>query len=225
MDKHKNLCQLIYNSNKPTLYDDDNIPSISHIYKIVVALVNEMNTIKQCLDELSTRVPKNKQKIVFLDWLNENKICNQDFKQFLHTIKINMDMMINLFHDKSFYDILDKVIKEAIVDKETPIIALQHEPNKFYIFQDNAWKLATRNIISNFLTTIKIDIYKIFYDWKTSQKRDDDAFCVQCDNITNMIMNNIDFQENSAYSKGKTILWKYAKQVFQATTEYEFVYE
>lgn len=217
LDKHILCCKLVH---QQPLIDDNDILSNAALTKIVKELIKEIDTLKK---EILSRLPKNKQKIIFIDWLNENRKCNQTFQQFTFNITIKSDLMINLFHDKSVYDIIDKVFKDLPPIETLPIIALEHEPNKFYIFQDN-WILATRYNIAKFLNKINIDIYNTFYNWKKLQNKND-LFYQQCDRILQDIV-VLDFLENHiAYSKGKTILWKHFKQVFQAITEYDFVYE
>lgn len=223
LDSHILCCKLIH---KQPIINDNDIPSMAAFYKMHIELVKEVESLKKENKEILSRLPKNKEKIRFLDWLNNNRKCNQTFQQLKTNIIIKQDMMINLFHDKSIYDILDKLLQDYLSSPtENPIIALEQEQNKFYIFQEEGWALATKEMIAKFLQKIHLDICHAFYNWKKTIKREDDAFNIQCNKIENSIL-AINFEENpSAYSKGKTILWKLVKQLFQATTEYEFVYE
>jgi len=226
LDKHSNLCQLIDKSKNPELYDDKDttIPSRKIMYKMLLELANKYTILEEKYEALNKRIPEQIKKINVITWLNENSKPQFGFNQLSDNIQINNSMITELFNNNNFFDLFDKVLSSSF-HSDFPIVVFEKSPHKFYGYlEDDGWRIICKEELRKFLNKLHIKICKHFHEWKKNCHRTDDTFYITCDKINIQLM-SIDFKENeSIFTKAKTILSKNIKQNLISTIEYEFEY-
>jgi hypothetical protein len=225
LDKHANLCQLIHNSKNSELCDDKDtpIPSRKIMYQMLLELANKYKILEEKYEAMNKRMPAEIKKLNIITWLNENYTPQFIFDNLIDKIQLTDIIITELFNNDNFYDLLDKTFANCF-HSDFPIIAFEQSPHKFYIFNNFGWEIIPKENILKFLNKVHMKICKYFYDWRKNNHRTDDTFAITCDKITIRLM-GIVFKENeSAFSKAKTILFKNIKQNLKASMEFDFEY-
>ena len=115
VDKHITLCELVHKSKKSgfVIEDEDDLPSLSKMYKMLLELGKKYNTLEEKVDEINKFVVKKKKKIDGLDWLNTNIQPSIVFEQLHEQILIN-DEDISYLLNNSFNDTLNGIFSRNI---------------------------------------------------------------------------------------------------------------
>jgi hypothetical protein len=235
LDKHIIFCDLIKNSKKIVLEDDDElvIPSQKNMYLMLIELGKKYNNLEEKMTEMTKWVSKKKKKINVVEWLNTNiepKIVFESIMMDIHVTEQDaMSMLDNSFYDV-FYEILSHSPLFCLEDK--PIFALNcDKANTIYIYQmidgNKCWILASREKLAWLFNKIHMKLVDVFYSWKKVKILEPglnkDKFETASDKAIIKLM-NVDFRVESIFSKTRTILFNGLKTDMKAFVEYEFVH-
>ena len=229
LDKHVIICELLNNSKKSTVVeDDDEIPSQKKMYQILLELGNKFNKLEEKVDDLNKWVVKKKKKINVIEWLNTNITPEIKFDSLIEKIIITQDDVLYLF-DNSFADTLNQIFSRNIYnlsESEYPIFAFIQKQNIFYIYENEeaGWTELNREKIVKFLNRVHMKLLKVFGEYKkmnAEKIRVDETFSLLCDK-TSVKMMNVDFRQESILSKIKGNMYSRMKTDMKALVEYEF---
>jgi len=237
LDKHIIFCDLINNSKKLVLEDDDElvIPSAKNMYLMLIELGKKYNSLEEKMNEMTKWVSKKKKKINVLDWLNTNMDSKIVFDSIIFDIHITEQDATSIL-DNSFYDVFHEILSRSPLFclEDKPIFALNcDKANTIYIYQmieengSKGWILASREKLAWLFNKIHMKLVDIFYSWKKVKILEvglnKDKFDTACDKALIKLM-NIDFRVESIFSKTRTILFNGLKTDMKALVEYEFVH-
>lgn len=232
VDKHMTLCELIYKSKKTgfIVEEEDDIPSLKKMYKMLLELGKKYNTLEEKVDEINKFVIKKKKKINVLEWLNANKHPLLIFDKLHETIIINDEDIIYLLNN-SFNDTLNGIFNRNIYnvsENDSPVVAFVQKSNIFYVYNKNnedklEWQELNRDKLVKFLNKVHMKLIKYFNDWKKKQinETNNDSFATVCDKTLVKLM-SVEFKQDSTLSKTRSSMYSRMKTDMKVLVEYEF---
>jgi hypothetical protein len=242
LEKHVNLCELVYKGKKSggRVDDDDELPSQRKMFQMLLELGQKYNNLEEKVDEINKWVVKKKKKINVVEWLNANMVPNFVFETLHEKITI-IDSDIQFLLENTFLDTVNEIFTRTLYNIEgeseikIPMFAFVQKANIFYIFDkniinkdvdnDNAiWMELTRDKLMKFLMRVQMKISKAFCEWKkkkVDKNRDDDHFAILCDKTIVKIMGT-EFNQDATFGKMKAIMYNKMKADMKALIEYEF---
>jgi len=216
-DEHIIQCQNIHNSKKDTF---EVTPSMHAMYKMILKLQKENETLKKKINRLEQKTFKKKEKKTIIEWLmlHGNNIYNEtisDFGDIYNNINIaenDLVYLLNAGYTEGYGKIIDNICK-----KKFYIIAWEQKKQIFC--WGNKWKILSVDEISVLISKIQKEIMKLYSSW--SQK--------QILNVNfNLNMNNIlggEIKERQKKNKAIYLhIWKNIKKDFHRETEYQILF-
>lgn len=234
LDKHMNLCELIYKGTKNRKFiieDEDEIPSQKKLYKMLLELGQKYSKLEEKVDEISKFVVKKKKKINVIEWLNSNITPEILFERLIDKITVSEEDVNYLFKN-SFYDTLNHIFSNnlyTLKDNEVsyPIFAFVQKPNNFYIYDKNEkteWHELSREKLVKLLYKVHNKISKELLIWKQKRNADinnNDILATSYDKTIIKLM-SIDFKQESTINKIRSQIYQHMKTDMKALVEYEF---
>jgi hypothetical protein len=234
LDKHMNLCELIYKGTKYRKFiieDEDDIPSQKKLYKMLLELGQKYSKLEEKVEEISKFVIKKKKKINVIEWLNTNITPEILFERLIDKIIVTEEDIDYLFKN-SFYDTLNNIFLNNLYnlkDNEIycPIFAFVQKPNNFYIYDKNQkveWHELSREKLIKFLYKVHNKISKELFNWKQNRNAEinnNDALATSYDKTILKLM-SIELKQESTISKIRSQIYQHMKTDMKALVEYEF---
>ena len=109
LDKHTNLCELVYKTTKnrkPFIIEDEetlDIPSQKKIYKMLLLLGQKYVKLEEKVNEMNKFIVKKKKKINVLEWLNTNLKPEFVFEVLIDKILVTEEDIDYLFKNTIYY--------------------------------------------------------------------------------------------------------------------------
>jgi len=183
-----------------------------------------------------------KPTLVFEDFIDRIIICDDDVKCIIDNTFYDT---LNQIFSRTLYNFTQFENTNTNTNTNTnlnPIVAFVHKPNTFYIYEKTSdttgstpvlrWNELSREKLTKFLNKIHIKIVRAFTNWKknyikenkkenTKEKKDMDSFETLCDKAIIKLM-NIDFTQESIFSKVRNMIFQRMKTDMKSVLEYEF---
>jgi hypothetical protein len=226
LDKHILFCDLINNSKKLVLEEDELvIPSAKNMYYMLLELGKKYNHLEEKMNEMSKCVDKKKKQINILEWLNTNLKPKIVFDNMIFSIVVNEEDATSIL-DNSFYDVLHGILSRCplFCSEDKPIFPSScNKTNTFYIYDADGWILASREKLVWLFNKIHMKLVDVFYSWKKVKILENglnkDKFETTCDKAIIKLM-NVDFRVESIFSKTKAVLFNGLKTDMKSLIEY-----
>ena len=229
LQKHVALCELIVESNKrrsPT--DIITVPSQEKIYIMLLEIGHRFTVMENKIQEMQTYISKSRKKLNVVDWLNKRPRPTICFSQLSKSILVREEH-IRYLMDHSLIETFTLLLEEYIYNlPNLPLFACSQKTGKLYIFDKNTdacnttatdaidaciWFEMNETIMSTFIHTIHNSLIRANVHFKKTHKshiKQDEAFSVQCDEITLKIAN---INHGSFLPKIKHTLYSQLKQI------------
>lgn len=230
LEKHTMLCELSYNSKKPTpAREEETLPSQHRMYQILIELSQKYNRLNEKVDELNKWVIKKKKKINVLEWLNANITPELVFGNLAEKVII-LDEDVEFMLNNTFNDTLNVIFSRNIYvidEQNNPIFAFSQKSNIFYIYDKtedaSTWMELSREKLVRFMCIIQMKFSKAFCEWKKKNQDilNTDKMAILCDKATVKLMSQ-EFKQESTLSKIRSIMYGKMKTDMKALVEYEF---
>ncbi len=237
LDKHTNLCELIYKSTKRRkeliIEEDDDIPSQKKLYHILLELGQKYSRLEEKVDEMNKFIVKRKKKINVLEWLNTNITPETIFERLTDKIIVTEED-IDCLIKNSVYDTFNEIFSKTLYllkDNEIscPLFAFIQKTNVLYIYDKNIcdkpeWCELSREKLVKFLNILHNKILKELFNWKQKRSKEinkDDNLAIQYDKTMVKLM-NIDFKQDATIGKIRSSIYQHMKTDMKALLEYEF---
>ena len=144
LDKHTNLCELVYKTTKnrkPFIIEDEetlDIPSQKKIYKMLLLLGQKYVKLEEKVNEMNKFIVKKKKKINVLEWLNTNLKPEFVFEVLIDKILVTEEDIDYLFKN-TIYDTYNNIFSKNLYlfkknEISSPIFAFIQKTNKLYIY-------------------------------------------------------------------------------------------
>jgi len=169
LKRHLNICEIICNSKKTTLLNQEekfNAPSISEIYMIVQKLVVDNETLKKEVKLLKNRTSRRRKKINILDWLNENQQIDQDFNTWKNEMKIDKKDLELLFNT-DFQTCIEMCLLNNIQHNDNTIKSFSQNKNTIYV-KNAKWDVMNIYEFQKLINFIQRKLMVLFSDWTKS---------------------------------------------------------
>jgi hypothetical protein len=188
LNKHIILCEILDNSRKKRIDDEETIPSQAMMYKILLEFGERFTRLEKKVEELSKQsiVQKNlkQKKINVIQWLNSNIIPDICFDQIMEKIMITKEEAKYLFHHP-FIDTLNHIFSKSIYKNEDhgncenikyPIYAFVQKPRKLYIYEssEQRWIEMSKNTLIVFLNKIHLKLFRMLTMYKKEHEKEMD---------------------------------------------------
>lgn len=195
LNKHVILCEILDNSRKKRIDDEETIPSQAMMYKILLEFGERFTRLEKKVEELSkqTIVQKNlkQKKINVIQWLNSNVIPNICFAQIMEKITITKEEAKYLFQH-NFIDTLNHIFSKSIYKNEHhehdehhgicgmrenikyPIYAFVQKPRKLYIYESSVqgWIEMSKNTLIEFLNKIHLKLFRMLTMYQKEHEKE-----------------------------------------------------
>ena len=232
LNKHVELCELINNSKKLIIEDDEEeIPSQKKMYRLLLELGNKYSRLEKKVDELNKWVIKKKKTINIIEWLNTNLKPKIKFDKLIEKIQIDFDD-INYLFENSYLDTLNHIFSKNIYDisegpEANPIFALTQKSNTFYIYEneENMWMELSKEKLIQFLDKVFRKLHSVYMNYKdinAEKIQDDEKLALLCDKTSVKLMTTSDYRQDSILGKIKTSMYSKMKADMKGLVEYEF---
>ena len=177
LNKHIILCEILENSRKKRIDDEETIPSQAMMYKILLEFGERFKRLEKKVEELSkqTIIQKNlkQKKINVIQWLNTNIIPDICFTQIMEKITITKEEAKYLLNH-SFIDTLNDIFSKSIYKNQNhennkyPIYAFVQKPRKLYIYEsrEQGWIEMSKNTLIVFLDKIHLKLFRMLTLYK-----------------------------------------------------------
>jgi hypothetical protein len=195
LNKHVILCEILDNSRKKRIYDEETIPTQAMMYKILLEFGERFTRLEKKVEELSKQmiVQKNlkHKKINVIQWLNTNIIPDMCFAQIMEKITITKEEAKYLFQH-NFIDTLNHIFSKSIYKNEHhehhehleyngncgnikyPIYAFVQKPRKLYIYEScvQGWIEMSKNTLIDFLNKIHLKLFRMLTMYQKEHEKE-----------------------------------------------------
>ena len=200
----------------------------TELTEMMMTLMNRVAKLEEENQELKRYITKKKKKINILDWLENNKMIDNNFSSYLETIEITEEDFKKATSSKNHVDAISSVIIRKFPIEEYrnfPIVSFAQKPGVFYIYKKGTWNIMSGkefnemvNMFSNKLRRLFVAQFKDNNDIYSN-----DSTMFRYFEIMDKIIGKTD-QIHDSNRKIKNILFDYFKYDIKSATEYQFVF-
>lgn len=161
-NKHKAMCELIYDSNKSYIKHNELIYILKHFNKKIQTLENELERIKKYTKHVN--IP---------EWLNETYYENITLDKWYTTIveSISEDDILYLYQHN--YDVcIVQLIMRNISSSNVPLMSFEIKKNILFEHTEDGWIQMPEPHLQAFLSKLSISFIKYFNTWSKENKVD-----------------------------------------------------
>jgi hypothetical protein len=223
---HILFCEIVYKNQKERQEEyelNEDIPSISDIFKITKQLVVKYDKLQHDYNNLKQLINNRKKKINVVDWLNINCKPDINFIEWYNNLSLKENHLEYIFSEGNI-DGLSQILQELCSDISTlPIKCFTQKENTFYIYENNIWKIISNNELNLFFGSLNKQILNLFKIWqeKNTSKLEDDNFAIEYIQKVRKILGKNDTIEVENI-KLKNKFYKFLKVNIKTIIEYDF---
>jgi len=171
---HRTLCEMIRYA-RTDLVDETTLPSQQEMWNVLKVVLNKYSKLEKKVAELSKIANKEKKQVSVINWLNENKQFDLDYKKWKEGVEFTQDDLENVFN-KGFIEGITDAILNNLTDSDTNVICgFQQKHNKLFLKEENAWRELNSEDMENIINYFQWGIQKEFgkYNEKNAKKLKD----------------------------------------------------
>ena len=172
--EHRTLCEMIRYA-RTDLVDETTLPSQQEMWNVLKVVLNKYSKLEKKVAELSKIANKEKKQISVINWLNENKQFDLDYKKWKEGVEFTQDDLENVFN-RGFIEGISDVILNNLTDSDTNVICgFQQKYNKLFLKEENIWRELNSKDMENIINYFQWGIQKEFgkYNEKNAKKLKD----------------------------------------------------
>ena len=172
--EHRTLCEMIRFS-RTDLADETTLPSQQEMWNVLKIVLKKYEKLEKKVDELTKMTNKEKKQISIIDWLNQNKQFDLDYKKWMGLIEFTQDDLENVF-SRGFIEGITDVILNNLNDCDTNVICgFKQKNNKLFLKEENVWRELNNEDMKNIINYFQSGIQKEFgkYNKKNAKRLED----------------------------------------------------
>ena len=171
-ERHVSVCKLLSDrrsENERNDCDNDEIPTIREMYKLIQNLYVENDKLKKEIQRIKNRKNNKIEDFDPFIWLNNNCSSEMNFDTWINSININDEHLTSIFVN-SMIDTIYEIIQYNIsINKQNiPLVGLLKN-NKLYVYEKE-WKFMEDKHIEMFIDVIEKKISDYFVLWQKNNK-------------------------------------------------------
>ena len=209
--KHTTICNMFYNTKKQNKMilerEDEPIPSITDLFNAFKDLSHKYDKLQKDYTELKKYVTQNNKKIDIIEFLNKLETPTQNYGEWVDNLTITFDNLEHIFKT-NFIDCYTLIIKYMIDKNNSPIKCFDIKECTFYIYDNNIWRIQTKEEFDMIIKKLYKKTFKTFKDWQDKKK---DIAQDQLDEYLQKICKFVS-NEGIIISKVKNKVYNYLKE-------------
>ena len=208
--KHTAICNMFNQSKKQNdklIERSEEIPSIGDLYFIVKELSEKYTKLQKDYDDLKRYVTRKNNKIDVFKHLNKEKPV-ESYREWFENLNFTNENLEKLFKN-TFIDVYTDIIMSKLRN-DPPIKCVDIKENTFYIYDDNSWRLQTKEEFSTIIKALYKKTFKQFKEWQDFNKKSIESGNIPIDEYLNKICKFMD-NEDIITSKIKIRLYDFLK--------------
>lgn len=168
---HILICEQLNDSKnmKMMLLDEKGyIPSQTELFYLLRNVMTKCEKLESEVTKLRKYANITKKQINTLDWLNNNLTVNISYSEWLKSITVTQEELLNVFKCKYIEGIYQILEKRLPIDDTLnhPIKCFNQKNGMFFIYDDNKWSIMTMEKFTDMANTINLRLINAFYEWR-----------------------------------------------------------
>jgi len=164
------MCEII-KKNKSNDDNPDKVPTIKQLYNIIQELAVNYKNMQEKVEEMQKILNKGNNKVNIIKYLNDsNSKINITFNEWIKTINIVEHDVNNILED-NFGNTINKILVNNLkTDTIIPIQSFVQKSIRFYIYENNSWKLMDEPEFIYLLKAIHSKLLKALCMWRNNNQ-------------------------------------------------------
>lgn len=228
-DRHIACCKIISSSEKIRIQkEEEDFPSGREMYTLIQELMINYNKVNDELTELKKWANKKKRRLNVIDWLNENCKLNQDYFEWLKTIKLTRTQLEYVFQYGHIigYSYIFQDLLPLTQENNLPIKSFEQKSGTLFIYDEQKkWRPLDGKELESLINIIYKAIIIEYIDWENDNE--DKIYTEEFGDTYlehNRKVTGAGLKKETISQRIKSNLYKYLKHNLKHIIEYEFTF-